>query len=76
MLEVATPGAELAFQDGHHWAACMAHADGPWARACAERLDPEVHQGGPRRLWDQLERIRYRFNAEGGLPLYGSTAEI
>lgn len=55
----------------------MAHADGSWARASAEWLDaPEVHQGGPRRLWSQLERIRNRLNAEGALPLYGSRLEI
>ncbi|MFJ8141233.1 hypothetical protein [Streptomyces sp. NPDC096013] len=37
---------------------------------------PEVHQGSSRRLGDQLERIRNRLNAEGCLPLYGSTVEI
>ncbi|MFE2889395.1 hypothetical protein [Streptomyces sp. NPDC059272] len=71
MLEVTTPGVE------RHRTACMAHADGSWARACAEWLDPpQVHPGGPRRLRDRLERIRNRLNAEGGLPLYGSTVEI
>lgn len=37
---------------------------------------PTVHQGGPRRLWTTLERIRHRLNAEGGLPIYGSRVHI
>lgn len=41
MLEVTTPGVELAFEEnGRHRTACMAHADGSWARACAEWLAP------------------------------------
>lgn len=78
MLEVTTPGVELAYEEiGRRRTTYMAHADGSWARASAEWLDaPEVHQGGPRRLWSQLERIRNRLNAEGALPLYGSRLEI
>ncbi|WP_323185547.1 hypothetical protein [Streptomyces sp. NBC_01239] len=78
VTEVTTPGVELGFEEnGRHRTACMAHADGSWARARAEWLDPpEVHQDAPRRLWDQLERIRNRLNAEGCLPLYGSTVEV
>ena len=78
MLEVTTPGIELAYEEsGRRRTAYLVHADGSWARASAEWLDaPEVHQGGPRRLWSQLERIRNRLNGEGGLPLYGSRLEI
>ncbi|MGW0819953.1 methyltransferase domain-containing protein [Streptomyces sp. NPDC002845] len=78
MLEITTPGVELDYEEhGRRRTAYMVHADGSWARASAERLDPpEVHQGGPRRLWSQLERIRNRLNAEGGLPLYGSRVEV
>lgn len=37
MLEVTTPGVELAFEKNErHRTACMAHVDGSWARACAE----------------------------------------
>lgn len=37
---------------------------------------PTVHQGGPRRLWDALERIRHRLNHEGGPPLHGARVTI
>ncbi|MFJ4790975.1 hypothetical protein [Streptomyces sp. NPDC088794] len=52
----------------------MLHREGSWARASAEGFldSPTVHQGGPRRLWDELERIRHRLNREGGLPVYGA----
>jgi hypothetical protein len=78
MLEVTTPGVEVDYrQNGRRRTACLVHEDGSWARATAEGLDgPEVHQGGPRRLWSQLERIRNRLYAEGGLPLYGSHLKI
>ncbi|MGW0712443.1 methyltransferase domain-containing protein [Streptomyces sp. NPDC002643] len=78
MLEVTSPGIEVDYEArGRHRTAYLVHADGSWARASAEWLDaPEVHQGGPRRLWGELERIRNRLNAEGGLPLYGSRLEI
>lgn len=74
MLEVTTPGVELAYEtSGRTRTACLVHPDGSWARATAEWTDPpEVHQGGPRRLWDALERIRNRLNAEGALPLLGA----
>ncbi|MDX2547113.1 hypothetical protein ACOT81_16290 [Streptomyces sp. WI04-05B] len=49
MLEVTTPGVELAYeQRARTRTACLVHADGSWARASAEGTDPpEVHQGGP-----------------------------
>jgi SAM-dependent methyltransferase len=78
MLEITVPGVELDFrQDSLRRTAYLAHADGSWARASAERTDPPtVHQCGPRRLWDELERIRNRQSAEGSLSLYGSRARI
>lgn len=78
MLEITVPGVELDYeQRDRRRTAYLVHADGSWARASAERLDPPtVHQGGPRRLWDELERIRNRQNAEGGLSLYGSRVTI
>ncbi|WP_416970362.1 methyltransferase domain-containing protein [Streptomyces sp. 4F14] len=79
MLEVTTPGVEIDYRsDGDSRTACLIHPDGSWARAFAERIDdpPEVHQGGPQRLWDALERIRYRLNAEGSLPLLGANVRI
>ncbi|MFF8959051.1 methyltransferase domain-containing protein [Streptomyces sp. NPDC014894] len=78
MLELAAPGVETSYREhGRRRTACLTHPDGSWARASAEWIDPpEVHQGGPRRLWDVLERIRNRLNAEGALPLLGARARI
>ncbi|MDO0912110.1 methyltransferase type 11 [Streptomyces sp. DT2A-34] len=78
MLEVTTPGVELGYETtGRTRTAYLVHPDGSWARASAEWTDPpEVHQGGPQRLWEALERIRNRLNAEGALPLLGSQVRI
>ncbi|AEW98854.1 hypothetical protein SCATT_p06610 (plasmid) [Streptantibioticus cattleyicolor NRRL 8057 = DSM 46488] len=78
MLEVTLPGVELDYEtNGHQRTAYLAHPDGSWARASAERTDPpEVHQSGPQRLWDALERIRNRLNAEGALPLLGARVRL
>ncbi|MGP3999003.1 methyltransferase domain-containing protein [Streptomyces sp. 8N706] len=78
MLEISTPGVETHYeQQGKQRTAWLLHEDGSWARAAATWTDPPtVHQGGPRRLWDALERIRNRLNTEGGLPLYGSRVTI
>ncbi|GAB3951760.1 methyltransferase domain-containing protein [Streptomyces sparsus] len=78
MLEVTTPGVEHAFvTHGRTRTAYMFHPDGSWARASAVWTDPpEVHQSGPQRLWDALERIRNRLNTEGALPLYGAHVRI
>lgn len=78
MLEVTTPGVELGYETrGRTRTAYLVHADGSWARAVAEWTDPpEVRQGGPRRLWTVLERIRNRLNAEGSLPLLGAGVRI
>ncbi|MFE7480096.1 methyltransferase domain-containing protein [Streptomyces sp. NPDC057552] len=78
MLEVTTPGVESAFEtDGETRTAYLVHPDGSWARATAEWTDPpEVHQGGPQRLWGALERVRNRLNTEGSLPLLGARVRI
>ncbi|WP_323183509.1 methyltransferase domain-containing protein [Streptomyces sp. NBC_00091] len=78
MLEVTTPGVESAFEtSGRTRIAYLAHADGSWARAVAEWTGPpEVHQGGPRRLWTELERVRNRLNTEGSLPLLGAQVRV
>ena len=78
MLEVTTPGVACAYeQEGRERTAYLYHPDGSWARAQATWIDPpEVHQSGPQRLWDALERIRNRLNAEGALPLFGAHARI
>ncbi|MFF9070824.1 methyltransferase domain-containing protein [Streptomyces sp. NPDC014872] len=79
MLEVTVPGVELAFEEVHGLTrtALLVHPDGSWARASADWIaPPEVHQGGPRKLWNVLERIRNRLNAEGSLPLLGAHVRI
>ncbi|GHJ30710.1 protein-L-isoaspartate O-methyltransferase [Streptomyces hygroscopicus subsp. sporocinereus] len=78
MLELAVPGVETFHEErGGERTAWLVHPDGSWARASATWIDPPmVHQGGPRRLWTALERIRHRLNAEGGLPVYGSRVQI
>nr|EIF91205.1 hypothetical protein [Streptomyces tsukubensis NRRL18488] len=78
LLELAVPGTEAGFHEqGRIRTACLAHPDGSWARATAEWTDPPtVHQSGPRRLWDVLERIRTRLNTEGRLPLLGARVRI
>ncbi|MEE1929253.1 methyltransferase domain-containing protein [Streptomyces sp. TRM 70351] len=77
-LTLTAPGVETHYEElGDRRTAWLFHPDGSWARASAEWTDPpEVHQSGPRRLWDALERIRNRLNTEGALPLYGAHARI
>ncbi|MFE6223048.1 methyltransferase type 11 [Streptomyces sp. NPDC057854] len=78
MLEVTCPGVEFTFASvGDLRTTRLAHPDGSWARATGEWTDPpEVHQGGPRRLWTELERIRTRLLTEGSLPLLGARVRI
>ncbi|WP_101256332.1 methyltransferase domain-containing protein [Streptomyces barkulensis] len=79
MLELTEPGIEHHFEEkpGRHRTAWMLHPDGSWARATATWTDPpEVHQSGPRRLWNTLEKIRNRLNTEGALPIYGAAVRI
>ncbi|MFK0154628.1 protein-L-isoaspartate(D-aspartate) O-methyltransferase [Streptomyces sp. NPDC090493] len=79
MLELLAPGIDhRVTQDGDERTVWMLHPDGSWARAAAAGFldSPTVHQGGPRRLWDVLERIRHRLNREGGLPVYGARVRI
>jgi protein-L-isoaspartate O-methyltransferase len=79
MLELEVPGIDHRVQqDGDGRTVWMLHPDGSWARATAVGfLDgPTVHQGGPQRLWDVLERIRNRLNREGRLPVYGAQVTI
>ncbi|MFE0704660.1 hypothetical protein [Streptomyces sp. NPDC058872] len=58
--------------------AYMLHAGGSWARATAPgaRELPVVYQGGPRRLWDELDRIRTWLVIDGDLPISGAAVRI
>lgn len=78
MLAVAVPGVECGFAQvrglGSGW---LAHPDGSWARAAGPRGEPAVvRQGGPRRLWDELDRIRAVWLEEGSLPLFGAEVRV
>ncbi|MGH3242892.1 MAG: methyltransferase domain-containing protein [Spirillospora sp.] len=79
MLELTAPDIQHHFEqrpDGQR-TAWMLHADGSWARATGRRGDPPtVHQAGPRRLWDILEKIRHRLNMSGDLPVRGAKVRI
>ncbi|WP_325039262.1 methyltransferase domain-containing protein [Kribbella sp.] len=60
-------------QDGSQLLWLLA-TDGSWARADSESRT--VHQSGPRRLWDDLERVRDRWTAAGHFPLHTMTLEL
>ncbi|GAA2100658.1 methyltransferase domain-containing protein [Kitasatospora saccharophila] len=77
-LSVSVPGIEYDYEEcGGRRTAYLVHPDGSWARAEAARFEPPtVHQGGPRRLWSELESVRTRLLVEGGLPLYGCDATV
>ncbi|MFK4089233.1 methyltransferase domain-containing protein [Kribbella sp. NPDC020789] len=49
-------------------------ADGSWARA--EEGAGRVHQSGERRLWDDLERVRARWEEAGRFPLHDLEVEF
>jgi protein-L-isoaspartate O-methyltransferase len=78
MLGVLAPGIEHHYgEDGEARTAWMLHSDGSWARATGHTGErPEVHQGGPRRLWDLLDDIRHRWLTDGSLPLYGARVRV
>lgn len=81
-LSVLHPGVEHHYEESGEGrdvvrTAFMLHADGSWARATSrgDQL-PEVHQGGPRRLWDLLDDVRLTWLREGSLPVYGARVTI
>lgn len=78
MLSVTAPDIEHDYrEDGDQRTAVMVHPDGSWARATAlGRERPTVHQSGPQRLWDTLDRIRSDWLAVGELPVRGARAFI
>jgi protein-L-isoaspartate O-methyltransferase len=80
MLSLTTPGIEhrTGTQDDGSRTTWMLHRDGSWARAhtAPGEHTTTVHQGGPRRLYDLLEQIRWRWLQQGELPVYGAQVTI
>ncbi|WP_055483167.1 hypothetical protein [Sphaerimonospora mesophila] len=78
MLEVTCPGIEHSYhEDASTRTAVMVHPDGSWARAVqVDHARPVVHQAGPHRLWDELDRVRDYWLQHGSLPLYGARVRI
>ncbi|MFF1717360.1 methyltransferase domain-containing protein [Streptomyces sp. NPDC058268] len=79
-LELTVPGIEHRMNVANNGTriAYMLHPDGSWARATAPgaRELPTVHQSGPRRLWDELDRIRTWLVIDGDLPVSGAAVRI
>ncbi|MFC7868012.1 protein-L-isoaspartate(D-aspartate) O-methyltransferase [Streptomyces murinus] len=80
MLSLKAPGIEhrTGTDDDGGRLVWMLHPDTSWARA---RTAPgentaTVHQGGPRRLYDLLDEIRWRWLEHGELPVYGARVTI
>ncbi|MGW0184488.1 methyltransferase domain-containing protein [Streptomyces sp. NPDC003362] len=80
MLSLRVPGIEHRTGTGDDgtrmtW---MLHADGSWARAYTRpgEQTATVHQTGPRRLYDELDDIRWWWLRHGELPVHGAKATI
>lgn len=82
MHTLACPGVEHHFEQHGEGidavrTAFMTHSDGSWARAVQRgEQQPEIHQGGPQRLWSVLDELRERWLRDGSLPVYGSTVQV
>ncbi|MEW2275781.1 protein-L-isoaspartate(D-aspartate) O-methyltransferase [Streptomyces griseofuscus] len=80
MLSLTAPGIEHRTGTDDHGGrlAWMLHPDGSWAwaRTAPGERTATVHQGGPRRLYDLLDEIRWRWLEHGELPVYGAQVTI
>jgi SAM-dependent methyltransferase len=80
ILSVTTPGIAIRSHTDDQTGTTttwLAHPDGSWARATGNHGEPaQVHQAGPRRLWDTLDQIRTHWLTHGYLPLRGADARI
>ncbi|MFF0224753.1 methyltransferase domain-containing protein [Streptomyces sp. NPDC004629] len=80
MLSLTAPGIEhrIGTDDDGNPVAWMLHPDGSWARAETKLASRAaiVHQGGPRRLYDMLDAVRWRWLEHGELPVYGARVTI
>lgn len=78
LYELDTPGVETraaVYPDDGRRVVWLLAADGSWARA-EDSTSPLVHQGGPRRLWDALERVRRRWEENNRFALHTMRAEL
>ncbi len=79
VLDITAPGIEHFYEedaDGLR-TAWMVHGDGSWARATGYPMDrAQVHQGGPRRLWEIFDQVRDFWASHGYLQLYGAEVYI
>ncbi|MFD5786735.1 methyltransferase domain-containing protein [Streptomyces sp. NPDC127037] len=80
MLTLTVPGIEHRNGTGDDGSRMtwMLHPDGSWARArtASGERTTTVHQGGPRRLYDALEAVRWRWIEHGELPVYGAKVTV
>lgn len=80
LLELRVPGIRCHHERGsdrRSLTVWLAHDDGSWARATAAHGDvPDVHQSGPRRLWDEYDQVRAVWNMWGTNPALGARATI
>ncbi|MFI9772905.1 methyltransferase domain-containing protein [Streptomyces sp. NPDC052415] len=80
MLSLTVPGIEHRTGTGDDGSRMtwMLHPDGSWARATTTpgEHSATVHQSGPRRLYDELEKIRWHWIERGELPVYGAQVTI
>jgi protein-L-isoaspartate O-methyltransferase len=77
LYELDTPGVETRaamMHDGQRVIWLLA-ADGSWARA-EDGTAPVVHQAGPGRLWDDLERVRRMWEERNRFSLHSMTVEL
>lgn len=77
LYELDTPGTETrAATDAEGrrivW---LLSADGSWARAVGDETGA-VHQGGPRRLWDDLERVRRKWEEGNRFSLHSMSVML
>ncbi|WP_263168966.1 methyltransferase domain-containing protein [Streptomyces sp. SCSIO ZS0520] len=78
LYELDTPGVETraaAYPDDGRRVVWLLGPDGSWARA-EDGASPMVHQGGPRRLWDDLERVRRKWEEKNRFSLHTMRAEL
>ncbi|MFI5694838.1 methyltransferase domain-containing protein [Kribbella sp. NPDC051586] len=76
LYELDTPDIEnrSATRDDGSQLLWLLATDGSWARADSQTST--VHQCGPRRLWNDLERVQAKWTAAGHFPLHTMTVEL